>query len=103
MNYRAVANLTFGQQSRRRVINRPHASVGHLENAGLISRTVAILNTAQYLKAAVSISFQLENNVYHVLQNFRTGDRAFFSNVSDQNQTGLSALGGGAEQLGAIS
>ena len=51
----------------------------------------------------VAVSFELQNGVYHVLQNFRAGDGAVFGNVPDQEYRNIRLLGEAQQISGTFS
>ena len=55
-----------------------------LDSCALIDGRVVELARNGFM-AAVSIAFQLQNHVHHMLQDLGAGNRAFFGNVAHQN------------------
>ena len=96
----------LGQQHLRRVGDFDQALLMHLEQAQFVGRAKPIFDGPQDTVGIVPVALKGQHRVYHVFQNARPGQRAFFGDMADQEDGNafafgdLGKLGGGRPNLG---
>lgn len=71
----------------------------HFENAYFLRRAETVFHGAEKLVIFFLFAFEIQHGVHNVFQHFRTGKRAFFGNVPD-DEKGDAAVFGDAHQRG---
>jgi hypothetical protein len=85
--------MVGGQQSRR-VRDLAHSRLTHLEQADLVGGAKAVLETAKNSQAAIEITFEVENDIDRVLEQFGPGDASVLGHVADEHHRHSRLLGG---------
>ncbi len=89
----------LGEEQGGGVGDLDQAALGHLEDADLVGRAVAVLHRAQDAELVAAVAFEIERRIDHVLQHPGAGERALLGDVADQHQGEAAGLGE-ADQLG---
>ena len=77
------------------------AVVAHLEQSEFVGRPEPVLRRAEQAQRVVTVAFELQDRVDHVLQHPRAGEAAVFGDVADEHDGHVAFLRFDDEAVGA--
>ena len=77
---------TAGQHDLGRIRNFTQPRIAHFKYADLVCGTETVFCGAQNAVIERTVAFKIQHAVHHVLQNLRSGDRAFLIDVADDKR-----------------
>ena len=83
----------FCQEQLRRIGQLRQSVFGHRKQARFIGRAKAVLNAAQNTELVLTVSFKIEDCIYHMLHHARPGNGSFLGHVTDDDDRHIALLG----------
>src|SRR5947209_1249557 len=87
-----IGLAAFGKEHRRWIGDLDHAIITHLEDTNLVGRAETVLYAAEEAIGMEPIAFEIEDGVYDMFKDARTGDRAFLGDVTHDHHRYLARL-----------
>ena len=90
-------------EHRRRIGDILQALLGHRKHADFVDRAEAVFERANQTECARAVALKIQYAVDDVLENARTGERAFFGYMPDQQRRAAALLGVSHQPRGALA